>query len=178
MPLSENDVRCALSETYASAVSARAGYPCVFQPRLADNLGIDARFEVVEEFGPTAILTSFSVVVQLKATSQNVRFDKAGRFRYEIDVKLYDRYRSVNSADLMLIILVILPGNSDRWVSLTAQALSIKGSAYWISPYGTAPTTNAETIRVSVYKKNRFTIESLRSLAKKFASGEKVKYDG
>jgi hypothetical protein len=66
-----------------------------------DNLGIDARITVAQDFGPTSVYSNFTAAVQLKATGKPVNFDKTSRCGFDLDVPAYDRFRSMRSGELI-----------------------------------------------------------------------------
>lgn len=70
MPLTENNVKAELSYGLLHAIAARAQFGCEIGGRHSDDLGIDARIIVKDDFGEEAPITEFVIEMQLKATSR------------------------------------------------------------------------------------------------------------
>ena len=138
MPLPDAEIKCALSEAYLNAIAAAAGYPCTIEPRRTDNIGVDASIKVIEDFGSKALLSNFTVSIQLKSTAQQLAWNKDNSCSYDVDVNIYNKYKSIKSGDLMLLLILALPAkyNNTRWLTCTECQLAIKGCAYWVSLYG------------------------------------------
>ena len=111
MPVMQlNDIKCALSEAYLLALAASMGRACEITNRYVDSLGIDANIFVEEAFGDNPQRSDFTTSIQLKATSDAPKWNKkTKRWGFKIDVKLYDKYRSIKSGNLLFIIILILP---------------------------------------------------------------------
>ena len=180
MPLPESEIKCALSEAYLSAITAVAGYPCTIEPRRTDFIGVDASIKVIEDFGPKAKLSNFTVSIQLKSTSTALVWSKDNTYSYDVDIGIYNKYRSIRSGDLMLLLLLVLPPrhNATRWLSCTECQLSIKGCAYWVSLFGAQDKpNNSSTVAIKINKRDRISVSALKKMMKDFSVTEQpVKY--
>ena len=121
MPLPDAEIKCALSEAYLNAIAAAAGYPCTIEPRRTDNIGVDASIKVIEDFGSKALLSNFTVSIQLKSTAQQLAWNKDNNCSYDVDVNIYNKYKSIKSGDLMLLLILALPAkyNNTHWLTYT-----------------------------------------------------------
>jgi hypothetical protein len=90
---------------------------------------------------------------------------KGGRFGDDLEVKVSNRLRSTQTADPMLLVMLVLPKETDAWLGCTAQALSLKKC--WVRLRGALETRNKAMDRVRVLQKNRFSAESLRVLPRR-----------
>jgi hypothetical protein len=55
--------------------------------------------------------------------------------------------------------------------------LTLKKCAHWVSLYGAAPSSNQNTQRVFLPKKNHFSVQALQELLRRFAREEVIPYD-
>lgn len=171
MPPTTADVGCSLSEIYLEATSVVAGYPCLRATRLIDNQGIDATFNINDDFGPNSI-KDFTLNVQLKHTSHPTIL-RNGDFSHSLEIATYEKYRETNTSNMYLLVLLILPAVSDvrDWLTCTTKQLSIKGVAYYASIYG-LPYRSGQSAAVHYKKRNRFTPERLQEILRAFALGD------
>ncbi|MCK4660556.1 MAG: DUF4365 domain-containing protein [Phycisphaerae bacterium] len=99
MLLSENNIKAELSYAYLHAVASRAGFACEVTGRHSDGAGIDAILRVKEKLAHDSTLISFTVEVQLKATSRKLVL-KNEKYSLSLDVKQYDKLRTTRRPGL------------------------------------------------------------------------------
>jgi hypothetical protein len=175
MPLADNDIKSELSYAYLHAVASRAGCECVPAGRHSDNQSIDAQVIGYGDFGSDA-LTRVTILFQLKATSQPLQESK-GNLSFDLDVGQYDKLRTTTSDCPILLVVLRLPPQPEEWLKCSPQSLTLKKCAYWVSLYGAAPSSNKTTQRVFLPKPNRFTVQALEGLLRRFAREEVIPYD-
>ena len=151
--LSSADQEEALSLVYAKAVAAHAGY--VTAKRDYDRDGVDLQIVAGGQMRP-------ALDVQLKATST---LSESGDsvVRFPLKVGNYDLLREPTMIPRLLILLD-LPNDSDRWVTITDDELVLRHRAYWLNLRDAEETLNRWTVTVSIPRENLFTVESLRDL--------------
>lgn len=178
MPLSENDIKCELSYAYLHGVAGRAGCECQHSGRISDNLGIDARLTARGVFAPPPSYTLFDVYVQLKATSQNLAVVK-NRLSFRLEKAQYDKMRETAVKNQWILVVFVLPELREDWLKTSAQALTLKRCAYWVSLRGAPPPPDGPDDRLTIHipKRNRFTVAALRDLLVRCSVEDWVTYE-
>lgn len=178
MPLADNDIKSELSYAYLHAVAARAGCECQSSSRHSDNLGIDARLTAKGEFTQAPSKTIFDVYVQLKATSQSLPVVR-GRYSYRLEKALYDKMRVTTVSNQWILVVLVLPGASADWLKTSAQALTLKRCAYWVSLRGApAPPDGPDgKLTIHIPKRNRFTADALQAMLVRCSREDWVTYE-
>ena len=119
MLLTTPDREEALSRVYARAVAAVAGY--VTADTDFDRDGVDLRIQSGGTMRPALDL-------QLKATI-NLRASPDGHYRFPLNRRNYDLLR-VETQTPRLLVVLHLPRNEERWVTITAEELVMRRRAY------------------------------------------------
>ena len=158
--LTSTDRQEALSRAYVAAVAAGAGYTLAVQD--FDRDGVDVQVRAGGTMRP-------SLDVQLKSTT---RLDQGrdGQFRYPLRLRNYDLLRQPALVPRILVVLD-LPRNEERWISISARKLVMRRCAYWADIAGFPETTNTETVTLAIRKQNRFDIENLKKLMERARKG-------
>jgi Domain of unknown function (DUF4365) len=150
---SENDIKERLSIAYITAVAARAG--CQVMAPSKDMQSIDAIISPIS--GRKDI-----IFVQLKATSV---IDESNELFFDLPVKNYDDLRQVATTPHYLVVLK-LPADKEKWFSISAEELILKGCAYFIHIQGLASTSNTTTCRIKMQKSQIFNVQALENMIK------------
>jgi hypothetical protein len=173
--MADADIQCELSYAYLHSVASRLGVECEKAQRVSDNHAVDARLHVLQKLNADYGLSRFSVEVQLKSASR-VLTDDGTRFSYLLPLHQYDHLRAIDANAPLILVLLILPQDAEKWISQDDESLVSRKCAYWTSLYG-APIVTVEKPTVYVPKANILGVEALRSLLGKFSRREEVKYD-
>ena len=154
----------ALSRVYARAVVAGAGYvtsDCDF-----DIDGVDLRIHAGGAMRPT-------VDLQLKATV-NLIESKNGYCHFPLKRRNYDLLRLATQTPRLLLVLVLvlhLPRDESRWITITPDELILRRRAYWLSLRGSEASGNQSSVTVHIPTGNVFDVESLRALMEQSRGG-------
>lgn len=150
--LASTDIEDVLSEIYVSAIAARAGY--TFSKPNLDRDSIDLTISAGGHLRPKLDL-------QLKGT---INLDaSAAMMPFSLKLKNYDDLRESTQVPRILVV-VRLPKDSDQWLSVSADELVLRHSAYWLS-LRDAPDAEVEHKKtVYIPAKNRFDIDGLKAL--------------
>lgn len=151
--LTEADRKEALSRVYAHAVAARAGYLTAVYDH--DRDGVDLRIQAGGEMRP-------AIELQLKATV-NLAATDDGYFRFPLKRRNYDLLRIETQTPRLLVVLD-LPRDESRWMTITADELVLRRRAYWLNLKGMDKTTNRISVTVRIPEQNVFNPESLQAL--------------
>lgn len=123
--LTAPDRQEALSRAYAYAVAARAGYVTSIPDQ--DRDGVDLRIQAGGAMRPALDL-------QLKATI-NLSEPHEGCFHFPLKRRNYDLLRQPTQTPRLLVVLD-LPRDEHRWMTITADELILRRSAYWLNLRG------------------------------------------
>lgn len=143
----------ALSRAYAYAVAARAGYVTSIPD--PDRDGVDLRIQAGGAMRPALDL-------QLKATINLSKLHE-GRFHFPLKRRNYDLLRQPTQTPRLLVVLD-LPRDEHRWMTITADELILRRSAYWLNLKGAEELDNRSSVTVRIPTGNLFTVEGLRAL--------------
>lgn len=143
----------ALSRAYAYAVAARAGY--VTSTPDPDRDGVDLRIQAGGAMRP-------ALELQLKATI-NLGQPHEGYFHFPLKRRNYDLLRLPTQTPRLLVVLD-LPRDEQRWMTVTADELILRRSAYWLNLKGCEESDNQSSVTVRIPTGNLFTVESVRAL--------------
>ena len=158
--LSDNDRKDALSQAFAAAVAAAAGY-CTSPPANFDRDSIDTSFTAGGPFSPR-------IDAQLKASA--VLGDSGSHFAFALPRKNYDDLRKPTMVPRILIVLD-MPTAAEDWLFVDESNLILRRCAYWLSLAGMPDTENTASVTVHVPKSNRFDPSALAGLMEQARTG-------
>ena len=142
-----------LSFVYVRAIAAQAGY-ATSAPSL-DRSGVDLSIHAGGAMKPALDL-------QLKA-SVNLEKLGDGFVRHKLKRNNYDLLR-IGTQTPRLLVVLDLPTDRDRWVTVTEEKLILRNRAYWLSLQGFPETANVASITVKIPEANLFNVDSMRHL--------------
>ncbi len=111
-----------------------------------------------------------SLDAQLKATINLGNVKKDGTFRFPLKRRNYDLLICATSVPRILVVYD-MPDEEAHWMSVTAEQMVLKRSAYWVSLRGLKETENTDSVTVSIPALNRFDVHGLRKLMDMARSG-------
>ena len=151
--MTDADQKEALSRVYVQAVASRAGY--LTSNHDFDRDGIDLQIHAGGVMRP-------ALGLQLKATV-NLKAPKDGHFHFPLMRRNYDLLRDATQMPRLLVVLD-LPREKERWLTITEDELMLRRRAYWLSLIGLPQTDNEESVTVRIPRSNVFDVEGLRAL--------------
>ena len=156
------DQKEGLSLVYAKALATRAGFlTSVPEP---DRDSVDLR---VQAGGPRRP----ALDLQLKATV-NLGEPKAGLLPYQLSIKNYNDLRILTQTPRLLVVLE-LPKDESRWMTVTTKELVLRRRAYWLSlQQGHAEIVGQQSVTVHIPEQNMFDVVTLRTLMERSRKGE------
>lgn len=157
--LSTPDKEEELSRVYVRAVAAGAGYVTTVPDY--DRDGVDLQIRAGGAMRP-------AIDLQLKATVSLT--DRGGGFRFPLPTRNYDLLR-VPAQTPRLLVVLDLPKQQSRWLTLTTEKLVLRRCAYWANLTGRAPTSNRSSITVLLEKANLFNVAGLQGLMERSRTG-------
>lgn len=167
--LAPNDIKEELSLAYLRAVASRAGYAVEEVRRDRDSIDLHVCARGALAGGR---LESPVLGVQLKSTAQDISNIDI-EIPYDLKVKNYNDLTRKTLIPRILVVL-FLPEDPHRWMTLTTEALVLRRSAHWISLVDRASTPNKETARVHLPRSQVFDLESVRKILEQIAREEAI----
>ena len=158
--LSSTDIEEELSRVYVQAVSASAGY--VTEVRSLDRDGVDLAIKAGAPMYP-------AIDLQLKAT---IGLGKArdGFFHFPLKIRNFELLRVPTQTPRLLVVLD-LPTDQARWLTVTVDELVLRRSAYWFNLRGHYETKNKSSITIPIPEQNLFNVDNLRKLMEQSREG-------
>lgn len=157
--LTLTDIEEALSEAYATAIAARAGY--VVAKRNFDRDGVDLTIEAGDLLRP-------KIDLQLKATI-NLRA-MGNLMAFPCPLRNYNLLRFPTQTPRLLVVLH-LPKEPEKWLSVNPSRLILRNCAYWMSLRDAPETDVKDNKTVYFPKENRLDVSSLKALMEQSRTG-------
>lgn len=167
--LTRNHRQEGLSRAYVQAVAAQAGVVC---SRPEPDYGIDLSLRLVEIRGQRHRDVSVQLDLQLRSTARAAV--GAAEITYDLDVVTYDDLREQRGGCPSILVLLVMPDEEDRWLSQSAEELTIRHCAYWLSLRGAPARPSSSTLRVTIPVANMFTPAVVRDLLQRLRRGESL----
>ena len=160
--LTSPDQKEGLSLVYARALAARAGY-LVSVPE-PDRDSIDLRIQAGGAHRPALDL-------QIKATVC-IGEARDGKLSFRLPIKNYNDLR-VETQTPRLLVVLDLPNDESRWMTVTIEKLILRRRAYWLNlQRDHEEVTDQKTVTVRIPEQNIFDVETLKGLMEQSRAGE------
>ncbi len=154
------------SMAFVGAIAAAAGYS-VNTPKVDDD-SVDI---TIAGKGCRGTFTSPRLEVQLKCTSGFS--PKGGSLRYPLKVKNYDDLRKRLVLVPRILVVAVVPKDTESWIKLYRKGLIMKLQGYWVSLLSLPGKPNKRTVTVYLPTKQQFSPEELERMMHKISSGGK-----
>ena len=160
--LNPPDQKEGLSLVYVKALATRAGFvTSVPEP---DRDSVDLR---IQAGGPSRP----ALDLQLKAAAV-LHKPQAGFLPFRLSIKNYNDLR-VSTQTPRLLVVLKLPKDKSRWMTVTTADLVLRRRAYWLSlQRGHDEVVGQKTVTVRIPKDNVFDVKALQKLMERSRSGE------
>jgi len=161
--MTENDIMELISKDYLKTVAHKTGY---VNFNAEKDFGVDLHFRKVIKIDELRRIfdDGFGVDIQLKSTHEKSISYTSDFLKYNFDVKNYndliDRQKRKAPIPLILI-LFIVPNNTDDFVNVSAEQLIVKKCAYWFQIDETVIeySDNKSNITISIPKEQIVTMD-------------------
>ena len=107
--------------------------------------------------------------LQLKATI-NLGVPRNGAFQFCLPVKNHNLLCE-NTQTPRILVVLDLPREEDRWMSVTRRELVLRRSAFWATLDGRDAIENADSITVPIPEQNLFDVSALQYLMEESRKG-------
>lgn len=177
-PIPKENVEALLSSAYVYAIASRAQFGFQITDQQIDYFKIDGTIMGWGQFrhSDTDIVDTKPIIaVQLKASTK--AYYVKDHVHYNLDVETFEDFSSPHTTPHIFILLV-LPKNSDEWISHTTDALISRKCAYWCSllDYPRRPKPGQKNITIKIPICNHFSVEQLKEIMGKLARGKRISY--
>lgn len=142
-----------------SAIAADAGVSVVMSS--FDARGVDG--VLIGSFGHRS-----RIEFQVKATARDIQ--RGDSLRLPITVREYDQLR-MNSQVPRILIVALMPDESEPWLSQSDEGLRLHSNVYWVSLADLPPVSNAATVTVSIPTANVFDRVQLEAMMDRAEAG-------
>ena len=144
-----------VSLAYIEAVASCAGYQ-VTEPKV-DRDSVDGA--LIADFGKRP-----RIEFQAKATTRDVV--KESYIHFPLPIKNYNDLR-IDAINPRILIILIMPRETQEWVNQTDHQLCLRHCAYWMSLKGQPTSQNTSTVTVHVPMVNVFSNDQLVDMMQK-----------
>lgn len=164
--MTRNHRQEALCRAYVQAIAAQAG---VGTSSYAFDYGVDMSLRVIQQQDNLHQDARVQLDLQLRSTTRANVTDT--QVSYDLDVRTYE-YLRLHSRIPCILVLLILPDDEAQWLNQSAEELTIRHCAYWISLEGAEPTTATSSIRIAIPRTQIFSVQAVRAMMDHLIQGE------
>lgn len=146
-----------LSRSYVGAIAAQIGLRSAIPD--VDDDSVDL---ILQGRGFSSVIRNPQIEVQLKCTE----LDKGCTefFSFQLPVKNYNDLRGDDLICPRYLFVLVVPQDSNYWLSYETDHLKIKYKCYWVSLKNLDETNNENSITIKIPRKNLLTAASLKSI--------------
>jgi hypothetical protein len=166
--MTREDRQEALSLAYIHAVAAMCGMTHSVPSK---DYGIDISLHEVDRRVEHFYQTGWQLDFQVKSTTSIAETRTA--ISYDLSRKGYDDLRFPTDRCRVLAVSV-LPADESRWLRQTRLKLELQQRVYWISLRDFPAVRNRSSVRVTIPKRQLFTVASLRWIMDRIRAGESL----
>src|SRR5260370_34491263 len=163
--MSRNDRQEALCRAYVQGIAAVAG---VGTSVPTPDYGIDMSLRLIGRLGERLDDDGVQIDLQLRSTTRALV--SADHVRYDLDVETHEFLRSIRPVPRILVVL-ILPEEDERWLSQSAEEMTLRRCALWYSLRGADPVAASSSIRLAIPRHQLFSLEALHGMMDRVALG-------
>jgi hypothetical protein len=159
VPIATSHQQEGLSLAYLQAVVADCGMTLTVRDT---DYGVDASlYEIRRGNDGNYFEVGRPVDIQLKSTtSAKVESDNV---KYDLNVRNYIHLRDPNAGVPRILMLLVLDKQPGR-VEVTEHSMTIRACMYWSSLKGFPPTTNRQTVRVGLPRRQIVSTVELKAM--------------
>lgn len=156
--MTEEHIKEKISLAYIRAVSAAAGFTCEIKQ---EDYGIDGSINYIRYFPERNSCRDCGIAIDFQAKSTVNAFFKNDELFYDLKIKNYLDLIDTNVGRQRILILYLLPPDSEEWINITPEMTILKKCAYWCSLRGQSQRNNEATVRIKIPTSQILTKDSL-----------------
>jgi Domain of unknown function (DUF4365) len=149
-----------LSRAYFQAIVAQAGGTWAVP---IPDFGIDFSIHHIGTSSHFHVDEGDLMHVQLKCTAAAQYREKDDCFIHDLEIKAYDFLRIPNVKIPRLLVYYVMPADESLWLSQDHEGLTLRHCAYYASLAGLPATANERTVRITIPRRQVFSVEYLRT---------------
>lgn len=161
--MTEEQIKAKLSQHFVELVASRCGFKC---SKPDPDHGVDLTITnaiPIERNGKIRYFDSGRYLdIQLKSTCENQIVRAAGHLKYKLEAKTWNDlvYRRTSGAlTPLFLVLLVLPDDTNQWLTITSDELIVRRRAYWYRPPVDAePTDNTSTKTIEIPEENALSL--------------------
>lgn len=155
-----------LSLAYVQAIAGAAG---VALGTLSYDYGIDGSFRPIKKLGKRRMIDGYALDFQLKASTRCQV--EPTHIVYDLEAKTFNDLVDRDDASIpCILILLVLPPQSELWLTISEQELLLRHCCYWHMVTG-EPSDNESSVRVRISREQLLTPDTLRDLLSSVSEG-------
>jgi hypothetical protein len=168
MSLTREHCKEDLSCAYIAAVAAKAGFNCG-RPG-GHDYGFDLEISGVDVIEGRRVPSPYTLRISAKASQNFIISDDY--LLYDLEVKDYNWLIQKNRGIPVILVLYCMPRDENEWLSVYEASTTLKYCGYWKSLRGMPPSSNKETVRITISRDQIFNETSLNSIMNLIEGGE------
>lgn len=176
-PLTDRNIESELSYAYLHAIASHSGMTCTSSNRHEDNNGIDASLTAWGPFPQENLLQEVDLNIQLKATVSPLTEVRETWSYFFSGVQQYDDLRAENIATPRFLVVLFLAATKNNWLTCSAEELTLRQCAYWVSLRGAPAVTNSSGTTVYLPRAQLFNPPGLSALALRLSNRDIPRYE-
>ncbi|MCU7976574.1 DUF4365 domain-containing protein [Shewanella sp. SW36] len=153
-----------LSRAYVSAIAAQIGFRSAIPD--VDDDSVDL---ILKGRGFASTIRNPQLEIQLKCTACNDGCEEY--FSYKLPIKNYNDLRGDNLLCPRLLFVLVVPNETDAWLSYELDHMKMKHCCYWISLRDLKETTNGTSVTIKIPRENILTATSMLLLMESASHG-------
>ena len=153
------------SSAFLRAVTSVAGYSLA-KPDVDDD-SIDW---IIASRATEALTRRPRLEVQLKCSARDLMHREY--LHFPLEIKNYNDLRDEHVLVPRILIVMAVPNETNDWLVQSEDQMVVRHCGYWLSLYGSLPTTNSETVTVRIPRKQMFTPAALSDIMQRVNAKE------
>jgi hypothetical protein len=157
----------ALCRAYIHAVAGHCGLTCSFRDF---DYGIDMTVHHIKVVEGRRSETGYRLDIQAKASTSAML--TADSVVHDLETRAYNDLREEAGDVPRILVLLSMPDAEGEWLGFEEGGLLLRRCAYWVSLRGRPPTSNTDSVRITIPRVNVFSPAGLAALMVKVRVGE------
>jgi len=146
------------------AVASVAG--CAVERPEVDRDSVDLTLRGYDTSGPVLFPR---LDLQLKCMGRETFRDD--EIRFPLKLKNYDDLRKDNVLVPRILVVVLVPRDTEEWLAQSEEEMLVRHCAYWRSLRGLPDTSNDFSVTLGIPRGNVFDVPELGQMMKKISAG-------
>lgn len=171
-----NPIKEEISYAFIHSIASFLGAEMTKNGRMLDNDGIDLTIRLPQNRLGDTKNPKPGLDIQMKCTS-SPNYDASKNYlNFELKTNVYEKMKRANNMNPTIFMILILPKDVDKWVSVDPDYLAIRHNALWYNPADDTKEIkkDSSTVRIKIPVENIVDRDSLFLMLKKSAENELI----